>query len=885
MALSLQLGYPSVPLSITNPDVSRQDAIDIGYPMAFLEFIKIIKISFEPEVLQKYYNFYVKTWNSQTLAKPADDQALITERYRDFTRELTLNYTNLEEKQFLSRIDFNDPLDLDIALGFYSTKLKELTQYYNNKRNDIKFNTIRNKLRGTNFGTERTIEELVLSYLKTLEDGKILFDWDTIKSNISIEIEEMYNTYPSNFNQIPNDKIYDNKDLDYGENIFLRTNTDLISSIFVGMSQQLQDIKEVDQLFDNKRLLTEKYMSTDFYYLSTGATTSDILSGKLFSNVNSSENFLNRSYPTTASTEHYEYLQTPRERGFFRPSNTTIVLVDGINNTFTINHDNLSPNSLYFFPDPKIIGENGEIFTFIVDDSYLKRNMSSGNANKQPTSSQYDTKYYGYVSKIEPNTRKGLDSIFDLGYIKDFKRDISGNLYGLFTSDGKYQQNLTSTTTPPQTSVLFNGYQFYDDIYGQGLSFDYLTTYSCSACTNTITSGLSTFTGGFTNINPDLFLYFGNFTGNKDLAAPTEDRLIRKYKILEGGYIMNGSLSYADPVSSDLSAFEFSTLPFYYNELIECGLNSSSPVQRALLDSLHPTLTASLLPNLREPAMNVIDGGWFSESLPTYVINPTSYYYDNTVTTPSQLTSNNIPDLFGQLLVKNVSTKEVLPVLEAIPYLNTTHLSSVVTQLGDRINKFDTTSDLLLMETDNWFTIDKILMANGSFINPKTFTYELAHTSNNFDKISNRLKVKDQIYFSKFTLASPISSNDFVLYPNIYKYDMGNNTSDVLFPVGSVDTSFFSVSGGDIRYITADAPIITYNSQTNTFILSIMLRDQNDMVVIHDYSFYLNPNIIFSSHTITKPSSDDVSNIFGSEDLTYFLSSSAIITSQEELIL
>ncbi|MFK5283629.1 hypothetical protein ACI3PL_29050, partial [Lacticaseibacillus paracasei] len=79
------------------------------------------------------------------------------------------------------------------------------------------------------------------------------------------------------------------------------------------------------------------------------------------------------------------------------------VLIDGLNSSYSINLSNLSPNSLYFYPDPTIIGSTGEVLTFTVDDSYLKKNFSSGEASNQPSTSQYDTKYYGYVSKIEPN--------------------------------------------------------------------------------------------------------------------------------------------------------------------------------------------------------------------------------------------------------------------------------------------------------------------------------------------------------------------------------------------------------------------------------------------------------------------------------------------------
>ena len=888
MSLSPQLGYPLVPNSITNPNVLRTNALDVGTPMAFLTFIKILNVNFSPDVLQTYYTEYLKSWNYQNSTKGIVDDELIVEKYRDFVKALTINYTTLEEKEFLSKIDYNDPFDLDILITFCSKKLVDISNFYNSKRHDLKYGVIRSKLVGTNFGTTKTIEELVLSYLKNLELGALSYNYNTIQDRLEIEIEELYDTYPLYFNQTPNSAIYDYKNLDYGQNIFLKDNTTLISEIFSGLSFELKTLKEVDQLFDNKRALTEKYLSTDYYFLSTGATVYDILSGKLLSNSDSSGNLLNRSYPTTASTEHPEYLQTSRSQGFFRPSNTTIILVDGITNTYKINYDNLAINSLYFFPDPNITGNNGDTLTFIADDSYLKRNMSSGSATNQPTSNQYDTKYYGYTSKIEPSIQKGLDIIHDTGYIKDFKSDIYGNLFGLFINDGKYTQTIEqSTITPSQTSVLFNGYQFYDDIYGLGTSFNYLSTYSCSSCSNTITSGLSTYTGSLSTNVPDLILNFGDFTHNQELAAPTESWLIPQYHIIENGFIMNGTSTYSDPVSSDLSAFQTSILPFYYTELIECGLNS--PTQRALYDSAYPTLTANLSATLREPAMNIVDGGWFDQPFPNYEISPASSYYDDTLLMPTNMSTDTNGLYNGLIYVKNSMSRAVDVILDSIPFLTISHSVSAISQINDaKINKFDVSGDILVMETDNWLTIDKIKMEAGEFVNPKVLSYELFHSSNLFDRISNRLKVQNFIYFVNFTKVEenpPYTSNNFYLFPNIYAYNTLDNTITILFNHSlSSDDTMFNVLGGDIRYIISDAPIITYDSRSNIFLITLTLRDQNDMIVIHDYKFYIDTTLTFIDHNITTVATNNVSNIFGQTYVTYY-SPNAFTTLDGELIL
>ena len=124
MSSTLQYGYPEVPKSITNPNVSESNALDVNSPMSFLLFIKTVTISFEPEILQTYYNEYLKRWNSKKKNSSVVNSNVIVEKYKEFIKDVNLKYTTLEEKEFLSKIDFNDPLDLDTVLIYPNTTIQ-----------------------------------------------------------------------------------------------------------------------------------------------------------------------------------------------------------------------------------------------------------------------------------------------------------------------------------------------------------------------------------------------------------------------------------------------------------------------------------------------------------------------------------------------------------------------------------------------------------------------------------------------------------------------------------------------------------------------------------------------------------------------------------------
>lgn len=909
MSSILQYGYPEVPKSITNPNVSEKDAIDTGSAMSFLEFIKIIKISFEPDIIQTYYNEYLKRWNLKTKAVQTDENAAIVTKYKEFIQEINLKYTTIEERDFLNKIDFNDKHDLDTVLGFYSKKLIEISNYYNSKRDDVKFDITRKKLKGSVVGLEKTILEKTIEYLENKSDGQMQYDIDLIKEKIKVDISELYNTYGLYFDQTPDVKVYDYKDLDFGENIFLKTNPELISTVFAGVSDNIKQLKEADTLFDNKRKLTEKSVSSNFYFLSTGSTTSQFVSGLLFEANNTSRSILNRNYPTTASTLKGKLIDK-YEIGFFKHSKSSIVFIDGKNQSFSYNLDVLEPNTIYYFPDPFVFGGNGGVISFYADDDFLKRNFSSGNAVNQPNSSKNDTKYYGYVTEKTTEFDQNFEEIFDSGYISDQKSDLYGNQYGLFKIDDNFESGIAvSEENKTIKSLILNGYKFYDDLFGEGYSFNYYAT-SPNPYTETIRSGLSSHTNSFSALSSPWYLFFRYYTPYQELKQQTEFTfeysLANKsliYAIRDcGTFFKNDFEPLEASINSDLYAFPGSGT-YYFESLYEAGLNSTVGPQRALLDPLYPSLTANFDQSLRPTASNDVigvDGGNFTTNFEfDYKIDQAGYTYIDETNKPSQYSLesfgktnyNDRIDLNGQLFVKNNTKKTSRLFVDEFSYIDTKYNASVYSQLST-ITKFELLYDTLIIETPNYLVFEKIKIENGEFVNPKTIVYEIEHDTNDIDKISNRFKVDNYAYYCVLkTNTYPISSNNYIIYPEIYKYDTFNNINTKIFPINDSDfsnTAFFSISGNNVRYVRAEAPTFTYNSRNDIFNISFLLKDQNDMIALHEYDFIAKPNVSFLSHNAYVGSFENYSNIFTTNYdtlLSVYLSAGSTSISNEEFML
>lgn len=877
MSVTAQFGYPEIPKSITNVNVQTKDALDVSGPMSFILFIKTISNSFEPSNLQSYYNEYLKRWNSFKKNKKISDDDLIAEKYREFLKEITLSYSTLEEQKFLSNLDFNDPSDLEIALPFYSKKLLEISEYFNKKREETKFQLLKKKLVGTNYGLKRSIADFTINYLESIQDGSFYFNIDDVKSKLEIEVEELFDTYPSYFNQVPNEKIYDNKDLDWGYDIFLKTNAELLSTTFASASS-LSDLKELNDLIDSKRSLTKKYVSSDFYYISTGSSLSgstrfDFVSGKLFDVTSAGKNFLNIDYPTTASTRR-ENIQTPREIGFFRPNKNAIIIIDGKNLSFNINVQALEANKIYYFPDPLV--HDSELITYTIDGDYLKTNFTSGLAKNQPIQTQDGVFYQGYVSQNDKSSIPDLSMLFNMGYIHDQKKDVYGNIFGLIKDNYNFRENIKLIDYNYIKSMLLNGYQFFDDTYNEGFNFNYNTSDYYSTTNSTKRSGLSTFTNSFSGAFDSAYtLFFRYFEPYEELYIPP-DQVATNNEILEGvGFNKINGDAYPDSISSDLSAFPGNG-NYYFSKLIEGGIHTLTPnVIRALKDSLYPTITASFANNYRT---NIVECGLFTDTY-NFDIDFTSRDYsfipsvDSTKYTLTSSISTTIQSLFdrynlaGSIYIKNVTDQQSYKITDVFSYWNLKFPNALISELSGSIISFDFVSDIIFIETENYFLADKVKYTAGNFENPLTEGIYLNHSNDTFNKISNRFKINNDVYYCLLeTLSSSLSSNNFIIYPKIYKFDTLNFTNDEVFPVSiskiQNNSQYFAISSNNVRYEYAEHPVIVHDSRLNTLNVSFLIKDQNGYFSLQEFEFDIHSNMNLLNHTQYFDNSSIYSNIF-----------------------
>jgi hypothetical protein len=164
---------------------------------------------------------------------------------------------------------------------------------------------------------------------------------------------------------------------------------------------------------------------------------------------------------------------------------------------------------------------------------------------------------------------------------------------------------------------------------------------------------------------------------------------------------------------------------------------------------------------------------------------------------------------------------------------------------------------------------------------------------NDVDRLSNRFKVGTDVYYCVLNSTTPtISSNNYIIYPDIYKFDTLTNKNTKIFPINDSDftsnTVFFNVSGGNVRFDIVENPVLVYNSTNDIFSLSFLIKDQNEMIALNEYDFIINPDVSFLRHNAYFGSFESYSNTFTtnySTLLDVYLSSSPVTIINEELIL
>lgn len=645
----------------------------------------------------------------------------------------------------------------------------------------------------------------------------------------------------------------------------------------------------------------ETFSGTTFYYLSTNDQL-QFTYGKLFE-ANEFSNYLNRRFPTILQVESDKLATLQSIGGFFKADKQGIQNFIAFNIAGSIN--DLEKSKIYVFPDPNKYGNISGLSRTLIDNpfSYTEKvsqfkNSITNTAGFGNAITDFITKFKGYQSRSESlnHDPTGISRAFDSQeFFAGPKKTIWDNTDVFPRTPSNFQPIGDRTEyllfTDNQTQV-----QFKQDLYGNSFGL-YKEIYRAkdpaairqaelgpsSYCLDlngsefmTISGGtwnlpasgvinLDTNTGGFTGLNvsyivkstrffPELdfcktdpyFTFIVSDSLNFDSVTPLVT--LQQYAFVDYSY----AATYYNTTTYSVSGNHiYSTFPLSGFGYADCGpfLNKgedASPITISRNYSEQNVYLDTILPSASTTFSSA--SGQLSASISLY-----DQY-----------------NVYGTMYFRNANDTIVAPASTVLNDIFTKYPTVVANELRTEVKHFDIVSNILVIETENYLTFNK-LKYNNDTNKYLPFTGEVNYLIKGdvtqYNHFSNTWydETRDSLYVAK-TNIYPVASatNSRSIYFDVYKYN-GDSIQRVYPPLssGPSDIGFFSLSSlssyssGDyipfINFTLIEKPILSYGYDTGKYVLKYIGKDPSNMFYDVEFTFKLSSTLYDLSANIYKP--------------------------------
>jgi hypothetical protein len=198
---------PAINLQSLSKPTSLTTQTDTGNPYSFQQW-KQNNTNIDPRAATEQYNEYLKSWYKNRASTPGAMVSYVKMLYINFLKQLGLTAKNPEEQLYFSNVNYDDDLDLQGAISYYARKLKNVSRYLAERRNNIVYSKLKYNLLGTNSYLEGLFYSYILSvYAKKADNtgilGLVISNGDLVQylpnlsdisGTFSVEIEELYDT-------------------------------------------------------------------------------------------------------------------------------------------------------------------------------------------------------------------------------------------------------------------------------------------------------------------------------------------------------------------------------------------------------------------------------------------------------------------------------------------------------------------------------------------------------------------------------------------------------------------------------------------------------------------------------------------------------------------
>lgn len=833
----------------------KADAKDAARSFTFIEFIKEFGYNNSSSSFLNDYKSYLSLWaNVKKNDTILDDKEFVKESLIDTLKSIALNYSSYEEQDFLANIDWNNEMHQKAIVPFFAEKIKNICDFYKNKRQEAHLIINKNSFKGSRTSLEQIIYDKIIDFY--FENRNLKPQIDHLQHNLTISIEEYIDIYSEYFDIPRNKKCTDKSraelieaninnvnyedyievskvisDTLFGGEMYLEE-IPLIAQVGLDLSQKcagdvstLRDVLLAEATINQvslgdqialRRKLYEKYLGCDLYYIYC-ANKNEIYIDILTRAENPSGNLLNCGTADTAVVESDRVKLLSNIGLFFKPDKTGILKVNANDFSWEIDKTKLTDDTFYVFPNPNKYGDIGNnkspdyplIYEYKLND-YIK-NISSGWAKDDPLAYISATTWNTYYTKQDDdyilNDNKDFNysftSLANLGIISNYQTDLFGNEY-----------------------ALIKGFESKDGVLEVPSKFKL----------------------------PEVTYEEGNLNmGDITVANPTG-------VLLNGGY-------FKDPLTKDAD------VPFNYNKRIRLANDY-------IWSGVVPQENKFTTP---DAVTTHIDLGSFTDKVKTKYID----HYSETITAKSRngeitepLTKTSNMDLVLSNFLSKVSDKKIQVVdksfediAEASGILYTKTLGVTenhgIEVIANDVNNFAIINDILIIERDK-----SLMIYNQNINNGKFNIYINMNFENSLYKVLYN-ESKEAIYIAELipVLISDSYKHTQRLHLKIYRFDLNikNHIPELL-----IDTSSDEMyeDNFELNAVHNDFTsfVFTYNNDLDVYLIAYLLNDNSDHPTLYEHKFRLfNKERFYKTLTTSVYSNvNDKINIFNIDLETSF---------------
>ena len=192
--------------SVLNPENTRVSG-DFSSPYSLIDWLKNLKISStDTSNYIIFYNRYLNEWYDVINKQKTNKVSFVRSQYINLLKEISLKYTTPDERRFLSNLNFYDNQSLDVAIPFFTKKIKKICLYYSQNRDKLKNSVVRSNLRGSNYGIETLIRKSLIDILETNQFEYLnpnLPPLSSVIDRLHVQIEDKFDTQQYYFDVTP----------------------------------------------------------------------------------------------------------------------------------------------------------------------------------------------------------------------------------------------------------------------------------------------------------------------------------------------------------------------------------------------------------------------------------------------------------------------------------------------------------------------------------------------------------------------------------------------------------------------------------------------------------------------------------------------------------